>query len=31
LLNALGRVVGEVRPVRAFEDEDPTGPLRHLG
>ena len=31
LLNALGRVVGEVRPVRAFADEDPTGPLRHLG
>jgi DNA-binding NtrC family response regulator len=31
LLLVLGRVVGEVRPVRSFEDEDPTGPLRHLG
>lgn len=30
---AIERIVGEVRPVRslAFEDEDPTGPVRQLG
>lgn len=31
LLTIVERLVGEVRPVRNFEDEDPTGPLRHLG
>lgn len=31
LTTAVGRVVGELRPVRAFEDEDPTGPLRSFG
>jgi DNA-binding response OmpR family regulator len=31
LVAVMGRVVGEVRPVRNFEDEDPTGPLRQLG
>ena len=31
LLLVVSRIVGEVRPVRNFEDEDPTGPLRHLG
>ena len=31
LTTVLSRLVGEVRPVRNFEDEDPTGPLRHLG
>jgi DNA-binding NtrC family response regulator len=30
-LAAVARTVGEVRPVRAFEDEDPTGPLRSFG
>lgn len=27
----LRRVAGDVRPVRSFEDEDPTRPARHLG
>lgn len=31
LLLVLSRVVGEVRPVRNFEDEDPTGPHHLLG
>ncbi len=32
LISILSRIVdGEVRPLRSFEDEDPTGPLRHLG
>ena len=31
LLDVLTRVVGDVRPLRNFEDEDPTGPLRQLG
>lgn len=31
LVTVVSRVVGDVRPVRNFEDEDPTGPLRHLG
>lgn len=31
LLTVLARLVGEVRPVRAFEDEDPTGPVRSFG
>ena len=30
-LAALSRSVGEVRPVREFEDEDPTGTLRSFG
>lgn len=25
------RVANDVRPVRNFEEEEPTGPLRHLG
>ena len=31
LVAVVDRVAGDVRPVRHFEDEDPTGPLRHLG
>ena len=31
LVTVLARVVGELRPVRSFEDEDPTGPVRQLG
>jgi DNA-binding NtrC family response regulator len=31
LISVVTRVVGEVRPVRSFEDEDPTGPLRSFG
>ena len=31
LVDAISRLVGEVRPVRNFEDEDPTGPVRHTG
>ena len=33
LVETMARLVGEVRPVRgvAFEDEDPTGPVRQFG
>jgi DNA-binding NtrC family response regulator len=31
LVAVVDRVVGDVRPVRNFEDEDPTGPVRQLG
>jgi DNA-binding response OmpR family regulator len=31
LIAVLTRLVGEVRPVRSFEDEDPTGPVRSFG
>lgn len=32
LVNAIGRIVGsEVRSLRNFEDEDPTGPVRQFG
>ena len=31
LVAIVDRLASDVRPVRAFEDEDPTGPLRHLG
>lgn len=30
-LSVLGRFSGELRPVRHFEDEDPTGPIRSFG
>jgi len=31
LLGVVARLVGQVRPVRLFEDEDPTGPVRSFG
>lgn len=31
LVAVIARVVGDVRPVRLFEDEDPTGPVRQTG
>ena len=31
LLAVISRLTGDVRPVRAFEDEDPTGPVRQTG
>lgn len=33
VVEAIARIIGEVRPVRGinFEDEDPTGPARQLG
>jgi DNA-binding NtrC family response regulator len=31
LITAVDRVAGEVRPVRQFDDEDPTGPVRQFG
>lgn len=31
LIAVITRLVGEVRPVRNFEDEDPTGPVRSFG
>ncbi len=31
VVDVLGRIAGEFRPVRNFEDEEPTGQVRHLG
>ncbi|HEY5950238.1 MAG TPA: response regulator [Kofleriaceae bacterium] len=31
LVAVIHRLAGDVRPVRNFEDEDPTGPVRHTG
>lgn len=31
LVAIVDRVAGDVRPVRDFEDEDPTGTVRHTG
>jgi len=31
LVAVIGRLTEDVRPVRNFEDEDPTGPVRHTG
>ena len=31
LVAIVDRLANDVRPVRNFEDEDPTGPLRHMG
>jgi DNA-binding NtrC family response regulator len=31
LVALVDRLAGDVRPVRNFEDEDPTGPVRHTG
>lgn len=31
LVAIVDRLAYDVRPVRQFEDEDPTGPLRHMG
>jgi DNA-binding NtrC family response regulator len=31
LIAVVERLTAEMRPVRAFEDEDPTGPVRHTG
>jgi DNA-binding NtrC family response regulator len=31
VVTVLRRVAGDVRPVRSFEDEEPTGPARHFG
>lgn len=31
LVTLVDRIAGDVRPVRNFEDEDPTGPVRHTG
>ena len=31
LVELVDRIAGDVRPVRNFEDEDPTGPVRHTG
>jgi DNA-binding NtrC family response regulator len=31
LVALVDRITGDVRPVRNFEDEDPTGPVRHTG
>jgi DNA-binding NtrC family response regulator len=31
LLVVIDRIAGDVRPVRMFEDEDPTGPARQTG
>ena len=31
LVTVIERITGDVRPVRNFEDEDPTGPVRQTG
>lgn len=31
LVAVVSRIAGDVRPVRNFEDEDPTGPIRQFG
>ena len=31
LVALIDRITGDIRPVRNFEDEEPTGPVRHTG
>jgi hypothetical protein len=31
LVSVIGRITDDLRPLRNFEDEDPTGPVRHTG